>query len=113
MEINELYLLIKRFYGYKIRELCINAKEKSVEGILYDAFYLECSTNDRYGRFGAGIDGGEYLITEFMGKRCSLNSDKKSIQQSLHLIDSYCRSRLPEKFLYEYDRNYRKSIFHL
>lgn len=113
MEIKELYLLIKSFYGYKIRELRINTKEKSVEGLLYDSFFLECNINDRYGRFGAGIDGGEYFITEFMGKHCLLNCDKRSIKQGLELIDCYCRSRLPDKFLDEYDRNYKRILFSL
>ena len=37
------------------------------------------------------------LATAFMGKLCLLNSDKKSIKQSLELIDCYCRNRLPDK----------------
>lgn len=86
----------------------MNSEKREVGGILYDSFFLTCNTNDQYGRFGAGIYLGEqkYTITEFLGKTCSLNSDEKSIKESLQIIDDYCRLRLPDKFLDAYYRAY-------
>ena len=50
--------------------------------------------------------GKEGVITEFLGKRCSLNSDVQSIKKSLQIIDDYCRLRLPDKFLDAYYKAY-------
>ena len=107
MTIYELYDLIEDYYGYKIHMRSLNSDTKEVVGILYDAFILKCDINDRYGRFGAGIDiGNEGTISVFLGKHCSLNSDEKSIKDSLKLIDEYCRLRLPDKFLDAYYKAY-------
>ena len=41
---------------------------------LYDSFLLKCDLDDQYGRIGAGLEiGKEGVITEFLGKSCSLN----------------------------------------
>ena len=107
MTVNELYDLVEDYYGYKIHMKSLNSETKEVVGILYDAFVLKCDINDRYGRFGAGIDvGNEGTICVFLGKHCSLNSDEKSIIESLKLIDEYCRLRLPDKFLDAYYKAY-------
>lgn len=108
MDTKELYLLVKDFFGYKIKMQYISSEKKEVGGILYDSFFLTCNTNDQYGRFGAGICFGEqkYTITKFLGKTCSLNSDEESIKKSLQIIDDYCRFRLPDKFLDEYYKAY-------
>lgn len=75
--------------------------------ILYDSFFLKCSLDDQYGTFGAGLEiGKEGVITDFLGKRCSLNSDAESIKKSLQIIDDYCRLRLPDKFLDAYYKIY-------
>lgn len=42
----------------------------------------------------------------FLGNHCSLNSDRKSIEDSLKIIDDYCRLRLPDKFLDAYYKAY-------
>lgn len=108
MDTKELYLLVEKFFGYKIKMRYMNSEKKEVGGILYDSFFLLCNINDQYGRFGAGICFGEqkYVITEFLGKTCSLNSDEKSIRESLKIIDEYCRLRLPDKFLNAYYKAY-------
>lgn len=104
MDIDKLYDLVEDFFGYKCNMRGINVEKKEVSCILYDSFFLECNINDQYGRFGAGICYGEqkYTITNFLGERCSLNSDEKSIKESLQIIDDYCRLRLPDKFLEAY-----------
>lgn len=109
MNVDKLYNLVEDFFGYKSDMIAINSKKKEVSCILYNSFFLECDFNDEYGRFGAGICFGEqkYTITEFLGKRCSLNSDEKSIKESLQIIDDYCRLRLPDKFL---DAHYKAYV---
>ena len=108
METKKLYLLVKDFFGYKIKMQYMNTETNEVGGILYDSFFLKCNTNDRYGRFGAGICFSQqrYVITEFLGKTCSLNGDEESIKKSLQIIDDYCRMRLPDKFLDAYYKAY-------
>ncbi len=112
MDVKQLYCLIEDFFGYKCCMMGINSAEKTVFCILYDSFWLECSLNDRYGRFGAGIRIGKNgMITNFLGESCSLNSDEKSIKNSLRIIDNYCRLRLPDKFLDAYYEAYVTSLY--
>ena len=113
MIVKDLYLLVENVYGYKVKMQYINSEKNEVGGVLYDSFFIKCDTNDEYGRFGAGICFGEqkYTITEFLGKRCSLNSDKESIKESLQIIDDYCRLRLPDKFLDAYYKAYVTSQY--
>lgn len=108
MDVKELYKLTKEYFGYKSRMLYFNDEKKEVACILYDAFVLKCNLDDRYGTFGAGIVlvNQEVMLTDFLGGRCSLNSDEKSIKESLRVVDNYCRLRLPDKFLEEYKNVY-------
>lgn len=108
MDINKLYDLVETFFGYKANMLHLDTEKKEVACILYNSFMFKCNLDDRYGRFGAGIALGnhEATITEFLGKRCSLNSDEKSIKESLQIVDDYCRLRLPDKFLEAYNKAY-------
>ena len=107
MSVDELYDLVEEYFGYKAKMRYVNSETKEVSCILYDSFWLKCGLDAQYGRFGAGIEiGKEGVITEFLGKRCSLSSDVESIKASLHIIDEYCRFRLPEKFLDAYYKAY-------
>lgn len=107
MSVDELYDLVEVFYGYKAKMRYLNSTTKEIGCILYDSFWLRCDLDDQYGRFGAGLEiGKEGVITEFLGKRCSLNSDTESIKKSLQIIDDYCRLRLPDKFLNAYYKAY-------
>ena len=105
----ELYVLVKEFYGYKAKMSHLNSKTKEVVCVLYDCFILKCSLDERYGSFGAGIVVGgknDPIVTTFLGKGISLNSDEESVKKSLNIIDEYCRMRLPDKFLDAYDTAY-------
>lgn len=106
----ELYKVVKKFWGYKARHVIYESDTKRVKCLLYDVFFFECDTNDRYGVFGGGIHYGKksFTLVDFLGERCSLNSDKESICESLQLVDDYCRARLPDKFLRAYDKAYKK-----
>lgn len=98
----------KDFFGYKAKMRYLNSETNKAACILYDSFWLVCSLDDQYGRFGAGIvlGNGEGILTNFLGRRCSLNSDEQSIKNSLQIIDDYCRLRLPDKFLDAYYKAY-------
>jgi len=111
MDVNDLYKLVNEFFGYKSKMLYLDHEKKEIACLLYDAFLFKCNLDDRYGRFGAGIVFGnqEATITEFLGERCSLNSDEKSIRESLQLVDNYCKLRLPDKFLEAYKNAYALS----
>ncbi len=112
MKVDELYDLVEDFFGYKANMRYLNTTTNEAACILYDSFWLKCSLDDQYGRFGAGLEiGKEGVITEFLGKRCSLNSDVKSIKKSLKIIDDYCRFRLPDKFLDAYYKAYVMSQY--
>ena len=107
MDVNRLYRLIEDFYGFKCRMRGANSVTKEVESMLYDSFVLICGLDDRYGGFGARLEVGKNMIvTEFLGKHCSLNSDEQSIKESLQLIDDNCRLSLPDKYLEEYHKVY-------
>lgn len=110
-KLEDLYNLVRDFFEYKCKMIGIDSEKMEVSAILYDSLFLKCNINDRYGRFGAGVCFGEqeYTITEFLGERCSLNSDDESIKQSLQIIDDYCRLRLPDKFLDAYDKAYAEA----
>ena len=106
MNVDELYIFVKEYYGYKAQMLSYNSETKEVECLLYDSFCMKCGVNVQNGRFGAEIEtGGKFAITEFLGKKCSVNSDKESIKNSLKIIDEYCRLRLPDRFLDAYCKN--------
>ena len=107
MDINALYNLVENFFGYKAKMRELHSVKKEVTCLLYDSFLLVCSLDDRYGMFGAGlVIGKDEVITEFLGKSCSLNGDEESIKQSLQMSDDYCRLRLPDKFLEAYYQAY-------
>lgn len=108
MEVLDLFKLVQKHYGYKAQMRYINSEKKEVFFFLYDAFSVVCSVGDRYGMFGAGIQMADgQMLTQFLGKSCSLNSDPVSIKRSLQIIDDYCRMRLPDKYLEEYDKAYK------
>lgn len=87
MNVDELYDLVEDFFGYKAKMRYINSATKEVACVLYDPFLLKCNLDDQYGRFGAGLEvGKEGVITEFLGKSCSLNSDVESIKKVCKLL---------------------------
>ena len=108
----ELYKVVKKYFGYRARNVVYDSKTKVVSCLLYDSFFFGCHTNDRYGMFGGSIRYQKAGLTlmNFLGESCSLNSDKESICESLQLVDDYCRARLPDKFLRAYDKAYKKGL---
>jgi len=107
MTVNELYDLVKDFYGYKIHMKSVNSKTKEVMGILYDSFVIRCFINDIDDKFEAkiAVENEEY-ISVFLNQDCSQKNEEKSIKQKLEIIDNYCQLRLPDKFLDAYYQAY-------
>lgn len=106
MEFKEFCDFIKSYFSYKLTFYCLNYDSKTIECILYDSFYFELSIGDRYGVFGVAIGMGNTMhsLTKVMGQPITLDSDKEAIRSNLDKIDSYCRLRLPDKFLSEFDK---------
>lgn len=108
--VDELYELVKNFFGYKVKMLSINSEKKEVQCILYDSFLLKCGIGNRYNMFGMsicfGFDQQSLSLTDFLGQKVSMSSDKDSIIENLKIVDNYCRMRLPDKFLDAYCRAY-------
>lgn len=101
-----LMSFVDEFFGYKAINSRIIIDEKALEYILYDSFLLRFGLDERYGMFAVSIAMGNGYrgISKLLGERLSLNNDKKSIIESLKVIDKYCRLRLPDKFLSEFDK---------
>ena len=107
MDVKRLYSLVKNFFGYKCNMIGINSESTQVTCFLYDSFVLRCELESQHKMFGAGLEiANGIVLTDFLGKRCSLNNDEASIKESLQIIDDYCRLRLPDKFLDEYYKAY-------
>lgn len=109
-EVQQLYKIVRDFFGYKAKNIIYDVTRKEVSCLLYDSFFFECNINDRYGMYGRGINFGGYIVTSLLGKLTTLNSDKKSICEDLQGVDEYCRASLPDKFLKAYDKAYKKSF---
>ncbi|MGE5397011.1 MAG: hypothetical protein ACM3MK_05680 [Chitinophagales bacterium] len=106
MEFKEFSKLVIEHFGRKLTSYYLNMDTESVHGILYESFEVEFSIGDRYGQFSAAIWLGASIqgLSRVLGEELSLNSDAESIKQSLGAIDNYCRLRLPDKFLEEFDK---------
>ncbi len=110
MDLDELYNLIETFFSYKVQLIGQWNKKQEIDLILYDSFSITCGF-DEHGSFGAKLNLPNNLATTyFLGFDCSLvENNEKSIREALSKIDSYCKFRLPDKFLKEYDRVYKKN----
>lgn len=107
-EVQQLFKIVRDFFGYKAKNITYDIKRKEVSCLLYDSFFFECNINGRYGMYGRGINFGGYIVTSLLGEETPLNKDKKSICESLQNVDEYCRARLPDKFLNAYAKAYKK-----
>ncbi len=109
MTLNQLYLFLRNFYGYKAQVLGLWEEQQEIDLILYDSFSITCGF-DEHGSFGATVNLPKNLgTTYFVGFDCSLiENNETSIKNALQKIDEYCRLRLPDKFLEMYDKVYRR-----
>lgn len=109
MNLDQLYVFLEDFFEYKAVIIGQWDSKQEIDLILYDSFSITCGL-DEHGSFGARINLPNNLSTTyFLGFVCSLvENNVQSIQEALQKIDEYCRFRLPDKFLNEYDRVYKE-----
>jgi len=109
MTLDQLYILLENYFGYKASIKGQSNNRQEIEFILYDSFSITCGL-DEHGSFGARLNLPEIVgTTYFLGFVCSLiENNEESIKDALKKIDEYCRFRLPDKFLKEYDRVYKE-----
>lgn len=104
LNINELYKLMLDYFGYKLSAPRMNPEKGEIAFILYESFVFKISIDKRYGIFGAALVlGEEFLVLSLFGENIAINNDLKSITMSFEKIDNYCKLRLPDKFLVEYN----------
>ncbi|MGH1550605.1 hypothetical protein ACRAWB_16070 [Leifsonia poae] len=103
----ELARFIRDCIGPRGRVQSADSGSGDIVFTMYDAFGFKCGLDDRYGSFGLilPVEAGG-AIRSFLGREISMNSDPQSIRESLQLVDSYCRLRLPDKYLEVFDAAY-------
>lgn len=105
LDLKEMYMLMIEYFGNKVSSQYINSEKQEIIAVLYDSFVFCFGIDDRYDLFSGGIVlDAEQVLTTFLGKKLSINNDKQSILSNFEIIDNYCRLRLPDKFLTEYDK---------
>ena len=111
--LDDLKVIIQKHFRYKAKLSFKDSSKRELHFVLYQAFEVVFSLDERYNSFGAGIIIGTNCIVshEILGKKISLNSDLKSVTESLRIIDDYCRLRLPDKFLVEYDNQMKENYY--
>ena len=105
MESMEFYKLFISYWGKKASMVRFSKEKKMISCTLYDSFPLRCGLGGNYGTFEGGIVASDgTVISEFCGGELSINKDIQSILDNFMMIENYCRLRLPDKFLVEYDK---------
>jgi hypothetical protein len=106
IDVSGLARLIEEYFGEKVVVETVRESESEQElsFMLYDAVIVRAAIDPRYGSVGFGVQLGEQsFLRSILGARIALNSDETDLRRSLRVIDSYCRLRLPDKYLDAYD----------
>lgn len=103
----KLYALINEYLGFKVFMMSVETNVNEVEFIFYDSFLAICGTGESCDRFYVKIGVGNTYISEFLGQTCLSAVDEESIKSSLDIVDQYCRLRLPDRYLEEYEQEYK------
>ncbi|MDD3205236.1 MAG: hypothetical protein PHS74_05815 [Lachnospiraceae bacterium] len=110
--IKEVNKVIVEFLGHKAKIMYIDSTKNEAAFMLYDSFLFKFQLDENHNTFGCGLEFSDGMISKrFLGKDISLDSDEKSIKESLKIIDDYCRLRLPDKFLDSYYKAYVTSQY--
>lgn len=109
LTIKDVYYLAIDYYNHKISSPTVNSKEGSFEFVLYESFVFGMSIDERYGVFGAALSlSNKHISLKLLGEEIAINNDRNEILKSFKKIDTYCRLRLPDKFLEAYDKAYKE-----
>ena len=110
LTLDELVVLVRETIGTRGSVHAIDSGNGELFFTMYDAFGFKCGLDPRYGSFGLVLPvGAGMAISTFLGRRVSMNPDAQSIRESLELVNEYCRLRLPDKYLQQYDRTHSTS----
>ncbi len=104
-DLKSLMTQIDSYFEGKGINTIVDLNQKALEYLLYDSFVWEFAIESRYGIFSASLAIGDGFrgVTSLLGRKLSLNCDEESILANLEIIDKYCRLRLPNKFLTEFE----------
>lgn len=103
----QLVRLIREVIGTRGQIQSASPESGDIVFVMYEAFGFKCGLDNRYGSFGMilPVEAGA-AVRSFLGRDISLNADEESIRASLAIVDHYCRLRLPDKYLAQYDRTH-------
>lgn len=99
----ELPGLVHEHFGAKVDVISADDATGDVTFVLYESFVFKCGIDSRYGRFGLVMLLGGIAVRTFFGKRVTMENDEVSIRASLGDIDRFCRLKLPDAFLVEFE----------
>jgi len=104
MESRDFFNLVRDYFGDKVTDEVVVHSTSVYRCTLYESFKFECGLDGEHGEFGGGIEyfPGKFY-TNFFGQRLSMNDAPESILADLHIVDEWCRLRLPDKFLERYE----------
>ncbi len=103
LELKQIFYLLKEQFGKKLDIL--ENKREAIVFSLYESFVFEVAIDERYNTFHARLILGEvYRVNRLLNETIAQNNDKQSIIKSFELMDKYCRLRLTDKYLEEYDK---------
>ncbi|MDR3260132.1 MAG: hypothetical protein LBT51_11035 [Fusobacteriaceae bacterium] len=84
MNVDQLYDLIKDYYGYKSQFFSLYSKGKYVKCILYNSFELKCGIEENEKSIKAVIKINDNVEIEgFLDQKFSSNNNESSIKQLL------------------------------
>ncbi|WP_434318757.1 hypothetical protein [Leifsonia sp. P73] len=109
IDFQRLPRLIHEHYGSKVDVVSANDATGEVAFVLYESFLFKCGIDPRHGRFGLVMLLDGIAVRTFFGKRVTMENDEASIRASLNDIERFCRLRLPDAFLGEFDAATRNS----
>ncbi|WP_431247688.1 hypothetical protein [Leifsonia xyli] len=103
IEFDRLPRLIHEHFGKRADVISADSGMREVTFTLYESFLFKCGFDPQYGRFGLAMYLDGFAVTTFFGKRVTMESDEVSIRASFGDVDRFCRLRLPEAFLDEFE----------
>ncbi len=103
LEIKDIFSLITEKY---MNNITINHRTTdSIVFSFYDSFAFKIRIEERNKvLFGYLLLADNIKVSKLFGQTIIKNNDKQSIIESFELMDKYCRLRLTDKYLEEYDK---------
>ena len=104
LDLGQMYQLMLEYFSIKASGQTMSHAKQEITVVLYDSFVFKFGLDERYKSFGGGIFlDDHHSIVSFLGEKLSMNNDRNSILANFKIVDNYCRLRLPDKFLAEFD----------